>query len=72
MGRNCTICGEPTHNDLVVVESGIRRKRDGGIVFFVGDQEIECASLQVAESMLEDLSAMVKKSGGSTHPPHQQ
>lgn len=62
----------PSHHDLVVVESGIRRKRDGTICFFVGDQEIECASMQEAEAMLEDLNAMVKQSGGSTHPPHKQ
>lgn len=60
----------PMHKDLVVVRSGIRRKRDGSICFFVGDQEIACGSMQEAEAMVDDLNAMVKQSGGSTHPPH--
>jgi hypothetical protein len=58
----------PVHKDLVVVESGIRQRRDGTIVFFVGGSEVECASMREAEAMLADLNAMVKRSGGSTHP----
>lgn len=57
----------PTHQDLVVVESGIRKRRDGTICFFVGAQEIECASMQEAEAMMADLNTMVAQSGGSTH-----
>lgn len=59
----------PAHNDLVVVQSGIREKRDGTIWFFVGDVEIECATMQEANAMADDLNAMVKQSGGSTHSP---
>ena len=59
----------PAHKDVVVVQSGIRQKRDGTIAFFVGDQEIECATMREAEAMLADLNAMVKQSGGSTHLP---
>ncbi len=59
----------PMKKDLVVVQSGIRQKRDGTIWFFVGSQEIECASMREAEAMLADLNAMVKQSGGDTLPP---
>lgn len=62
----------PMYQNVVAVESGIRRRRDGAVCFYVGKQEIECASMQEAEAMLEDLNAMVKQSGGSTHPPHRQ
>lgn len=62
----------PMHTTLVAVESGIRQQRDGSYVFYVGNEEIECASLQEAEAMMDDLNAMVKQSGGSTHPPHRQ
>lgn len=58
----------PRHQDLVVVESGIRKLRDGGIVFFVGNVELPCASMQEAEAMMEDLNAMVAQTGGSTSP----
>ena len=59
----------PQYKNVVAVQSGIRRHRDGQIFFFVGDQEVECASMQEAEAMLADLNAMVKQSGGSTHSP---
>ena len=66
-GKDCP--KPPTQKDVVVVRSGIRRKRDGTIWFFVGEQEIECATMLEAEAMIDDLNAMVAQSGGSTHPP---
>ena len=59
----------PLHREVVAVKSGIRERRDGAIVFFVGDNETECTSMAEAEAMLADLNDMVKQSGGSTHPP---
>lgn len=60
----------PRHKNLVVIETGIRQKRDGEICVFVGADEIECATMQEAEAMLRDLHAMVKQSGGETLPPN--
>lgn len=62
----------PQRTEVVAVRSGIRRKRDGSIWFFVGEQEIECASMREAEAMLADLNAMLRQSGGSTHGPRAQ
>lgn len=62
----------PAHKDLVAVTTGIRRKRDGSIWFFVGNQEVECGSMGEAEAILDDLRSMVRQSGGSTHGPRAQ
>lgn len=58
----------PLQTTLVVVEAGIRRRGDDYFVF-MGDQEIECDSLEQAERMYADMNAMVKQAGGDVLPP---
>jgi len=62
----------PMHTNLVVLQSGIRHRRDGSFCVFVGEQEIDCASRQEADAMLDDFRSMLAQLGGSIHPPHVQ